>query len=60
MKQWDTINTLAESLGVSIEARRMWKMRGAVPHRWRLSILALAKRRRKRLSARAFDGETSK
>ena len=54
MKKWDTINTLAESLGVSIAARRMWKMRDTVPHRWRLPILALARRRKKRLSPKAF------
>lgn len=60
MKQWSLINELAEALLVSQGTRRQWKMRGTVPHRWRLPLLALARRRRKRLSPRAFDGEASK
>lgn len=40
------INLLAAELGVSDEARKKWRQRGAVPHKWRLPILDLAAKRR--------------
>lgn len=36
------IDQIAERLGVTDEARRKWRARGAVPHRWRFPILAEA------------------
>ncbi|MGL5362628.1 MAG: hypothetical protein ACRDBH_07090 [Bosea sp. (in: a-proteobacteria)] len=36
---WKHIDAIAERLGVKSEARRKWRERGAVPHRWRLPIL---------------------
>jgi hypothetical protein len=33
------IDQIAERLGVKDEARRKWRARGAVPHRWRLPII---------------------
>ena len=55
MKQWMTINYLAESLGVGKNVRAQWKFRGVVPHRWRMPLLILAKRRKLRLAAASFD-----
>jgi hypothetical protein len=37
--KWAHIDAIAERLGVKIEARRKWRQRGSVPHRWRLPIL---------------------
>jgi hypothetical protein len=36
---WDYIDAIAKRLGVKSEARRKWRERGSVPHRWRLPIL---------------------
>jgi hypothetical protein len=36
---WMQIEAIAERLGVKPEARRKWRERGSVPHRWRLPIL---------------------
>lgn len=33
------INTLAAARGVTVAARQKWKERGAVPHRWRITLL---------------------
>lgn len=54
----DIIASLANELGdpaVTAEAIRKWKARGRVPHRLRLPITVLAKRRRLPLSADDFD-----
>jgi hypothetical protein len=40
--QWKAVDTLAAELGVSAEARRKWRERDTVPHRWRLPILQRA------------------
>lgn len=39
------IDQIAERLGVTDEARRKWRARGSVPHRWRFPILAEAGKR---------------
>jgi nicotinic acid mononucleotide adenylyltransferase len=44
------IDLLAAELGVSDEARKKWRQRGAVPHKWRLAILELATKRGVRIS----------
>ena len=54
-KQWPLINALAESLGVAKKTRQQWYFRRSVPHHRRLDIIALAHRRRKRLSPKAFE-----
>lgn len=36
------IDTIAAKLGATEEARRKWRARGAVPHRWRFPILTEA------------------
>lgn len=54
----DIIASLANELGdpaVTAEAIRKWKARGRVPHRLRLPLTELAKRRRLMLSADDFD-----
>ena len=60
MKKWPLINELAEALLVSGNTRRQWKFRNRVPPYWQLRILALARRRRKRLSPRAFENGSGK
>lgn len=47
---------LAKDLGVSDYAVKQWRVRGSVPHKWRLPMLDLAKQRRKRLQPTDFDG----
>ena len=59
-KQWPLINTLAESLGVAKKTRQQWYFRRSVPHYQRLQILARARRRRKRLSPKAFENGSGK
>jgi hypothetical protein len=39
------IDLLAADLGVSEEARKKWRQRGAVPHKWRLPLIDLAAKR---------------
>jgi hypothetical protein len=39
------INDLAACLNVGDWARRKWRQRGSVPHRWRLPIMELAAER---------------
>ena len=56
MAKWDLINELATALRVGRNLRYQWKYRQSVPLPWQLKILALARRRRKRLSPKAFDG----
>lgn len=54
----DIIASLANELGdpaVTAEAIRKWIARGRVPHRLRLPLTELAKRRRLPLSASDFD-----
>ena len=60
MKNWSLINELAEALHVPAVTRRGWKHRGVVPHHRRLAILALARRRKKRLSPKAFGNGSGK
>ena len=50
------IEALAEELGVKRNAILQWRFRGKVPHRWRLPILVVAKKRRIKLQEEAFDG----
>lgn len=40
---WDLIDRLAEKLEVEYWARRKWRQRQHVPHRWRLAIIAAAR-----------------
>lgn len=53
---YDIIVPLAKSLGISDFAIEKWRVRGRVPHRWRLPLLELAKRRGKALRAAQFEG----
>lgn len=39
------IDQIAADLRVTEEARRKWRARGAVPHRWRIPVLAEAGKR---------------
>ena len=45
MEKIDLIDGLAAELNVSVDARKKWRQRGAVPHKWRLPILDLARQR---------------
>lgn len=36
---WDRIDDVASRLGVKYDARRKWRSRGTVPHRWRMVII---------------------
>lgn len=47
---WDEIEEIAASMGVSDEARRKWRERGGVPHRWRFPIAQAAQNRGKEVS----------
>ena len=51
---WAVIDRIAADLGVDENNRRVWRQR-QVPHKWRLPILAEAKRRRIKLDEAAFD-----
>ena len=42
---WEAIESTAKELGVSDEAFRKWKIRGHVPGKWHLAILATARGR---------------
>jgi hypothetical protein len=53
------ILTIARDLGVSAEARKKWRQRGCVPHRWRLPIMREAKNRGIDLPENVFDGVKS-
>ena len=41
---WSIIDEAAAHLGVSTDARRKWRERGRVPHRWRIPIIQEARR----------------
>ena len=60
MEAPDVIDELAASLGVSPEARKKWRQRGAVPHKWRLPILDLAAKRGVKIPLGAFDAASEK
>jgi len=36
---WDMIDTYAEWNGVSYWARRKWRQRNHVPHKWRIGLI---------------------
>ena len=36
---WDLIDTYAELKGVSYWARRKWRQRNHVPHKWRIGLV---------------------
>ena len=36
---WDIIDTYAELKGVSYWARRKWRQRNHVPHKWRIGLV---------------------
>ena len=55
MTEIDVVDVLASELGVLPETRKKWRFRGHVPHRWRLPILAEAKRRRIPVDPDLFD-----
>lgn len=52
---WKFIDRKARELGVADEARRKWRSRGHVPHRWRLPLLAAAAREGISLDQSIFD-----
>lgn len=56
MSPWETIDRLGANLGVGDEARRKWRERGSVPHRWRLPLMEAAFAAGTSLSARDFEG----
>jgi hypothetical protein len=37
---WSVINGIADSLGVSRDARMKWRQRNHVPHKWRRAVVA--------------------
>ena len=49
---WDKIDTLAKAIGVSYWARRKWRQRNHVPHKWRWKFIWLSG---KTISAKHFD-----
>jgi len=49
------IEALAITLGAKRNAVHQWRWRGAVPHKWRLPILAAARERKIKLPETAFD-----
>lgn len=52
---WKVIDRSAEELGVAPEARKKWRQRRSVPHRWRLAIMDLAAAHGKVLSGADFE-----
>jgi len=36
---WDLIDQAAQVLNVGKEARKKWRQRRSIPHRWRIAIL---------------------
>lgn len=52
--KWKIIDAIGAELGAGDEARRKWRKRG-VAHRWRLPILAEAKRRRSPISVEDME-----
>ena len=42
---WDLIDRLAEKQGVEYWARRKWRQRQHVPHKWRLAIIMASRGR---------------
>ena len=36
---WSLIDKAARALGVSEAARRKWRQRGSVPHKWRIALI---------------------
>jgi hypothetical protein len=36
---WALIDLIAQRLGVKTEARRKWRQRNSVPHKWRLALI---------------------
>lgn len=52
---WDLVDRLAEELEVEYWARRKWRQRNHVPHRWRLAIIAAARGRIKPEHFQAMD-----
>jgi len=55
LPDWDFINSLAKAQGVSAEARKKWRQRGSVPHRWRLPLLIAANRMGRTIPIDAFQ-----
>lgn len=55
IKQWVFVETVAAELGAAPEARRKWRERGKVPHRWRLPILDAARKKRVKVDPAIFD-----
>lgn len=53
--QWQFIETVAAEMGAKEEARRKWRERGRVPHRWRLPIMEAARAKRVKLDSAIFD-----
>lgn len=54
-KQWQFIERAAADMGVGSEARRKWRERGHVPHKYRLPLLQAAKVARVKLDPEIFD-----
>mgnify|MGYP003338422110 CR=1 len=38
---WNVVDQVAVTLGVSYRARQKWRQRGTIPYKWRLPILQL-------------------
>lgn len=38
-RDWNLIDQAAKALGVGKEARKKWRQRNIVPHRWRLPLI---------------------
>jgi hypothetical protein len=36
---WDLVDQAAKALGVGKQARRKWRQRNSVPHKWRLPLI---------------------
>ena len=55
MNTWDQINEIGAALGANFEARKKWKQRRCVPHRWRLPIINEGAKRGILIDQAAFD-----
>ena len=51
----ELIDKIARDLGVTFEARKKWRQRKCVPHRWRLPIIRAAEKCGVTLDEQVFD-----
>jgi hypothetical protein len=57
MEAGELIDGIARDLGASAEARKKWRQRGCIPHRWRLPIIREAEKRGIEVPDDAFEAD---